>query len=553
MNTKKNLLLAVSATMLLASNAYAQFPSMVPAPQNIWQPAPQFQPKLERTHRWYALENEQNAEYWQNVDVSKLIICLKKGEHEQAIQELVAKYNLQVTGSNSMFPEVINFFGFSVPNSSKQKVLQIIKDAHKIAAIEYAEPESIIETQMCYSDDPYNYPNTGWEQWGNHAFWIDSAWCIAYKGGWGQWVGVIDNALDYTHPDIGVVYENDFADGDSDVKPDWTGKQYHGTHVTGIIGGKTNNGIGIAGVCNDTVFFIKAVKDGATTFDNAIVASAIMEMANQPKVRVINMSFGSTSSDASIEAACNYAWSQNKLLIAASGNNGKEETLYPANYNTVMAVGSVGYDLSTTSFVFSSSFSNYGSKQEISAAGGNGDGGPYDIWSTLPSNKYGRLSGTSMAAPMVAGVAALMFDVNPSLSNADARILLQQNVFDAGPIGRDKYYGYGIVCGWCAVNAAKEFKTPITPHAALQSINKNDFLMKLYPNPSEGKINIELTGNGVDTKVLIFNAIGERVWSDNIEAPQTVNADLSKYPSGIYFAIAKYDGKEEIERFSIIK
>ncbi len=551
---KTNTILLAAIILAFATTTTAQVinPALVPAPQSIWQPLPQFQPKEATTYRWYALENAQDKDYWDNVDITRLIICLNKGLDTQAVSGLVKKYGLLSTGKRSMFPDILNYYIYTVTNSSREKVLQIITEAKQNSAISCAEPEGIITEQTCYSNDPYNYPNAGWEQWGNHALWIDSAWCIVYKGGWGQWVGVIDNALDYTHPDIGVVYENDFADGDVDVKPDWTGRQTHGTHVTGIIGGKTNNGIGIAGVCNDTVFFIKAVKDGDTLFDTEAARLAILEMARFPKLRVINMSWGMLKANSMLEAACNYAWSQNKLLIAASGNNAKEQALYPANYDNVIAVGSVGYDISTTSVVFSP-FSNYSSKQEITAAGGNGDGGPYDIWSTLPSGKYGRMAGTSMAAPMVAGVAALMFDVNPSLSNADARNLLQHNVFDAGPVGWDKYYGFGIVCGWCAVNAAKEFKTPVTPHAAIQSVNTNNFGMKVYPNPSKGNINVELTGNGADTKLLIFNAIGEKVWSDNVGVSQTITADLSKYPSGFYFAIAKFDGKEEIGRFSIIK
>ena len=169
------------------------------------------------------------------------------------------------------------------------------------------------------------------------------------------------------------------------------------------------------------------------------------------------MSLGSLSPDATMHAACDYAYTNNKLLIASSGNDASNITRYPANYSSVVAVGATGVNTSTYVNTFASSYSNYGIKQEVSAPGGNADGSMWEIWSTYPSNSYNYLSGTSMSAPMVTGLASLMFDVMPTLTNVEARTLLQQSVFDLGTIGRDDYYGYGMICGWCAVYNAQHF------------------------------------------------------------------------------------------------
>lgn len=547
--------LLFASLLTIAAPSYGQMQPLTPVSHSAWQPLPQFQPKNQTTHHWYALENEQNGTYWQNVNVSRLIICLKTGQHVPAIQDLVIKYNLHVTDSNDMSPEIINFFEFAVPQSSKQKVLQIIKDAKLNAAVEYVEPEAIIKSQTCVPSDPALYPKTGWTAWSTYSTQIDSAWCLLTKGTWGQWIGVIDNALDYTHPDLGPILENDFADGDPDVFPDLTGTQNHGTHVTGIVAARINNALGIAGVANDTVCFIKAMKNYDTSFSNAAIIKAIIEMAKYPKLRVINMSFGSYSSNASIEAACDNAWANNKLLIASAGNDATTALHYPSNYNSVISVGSVGINPTTGLMTFSSAFSNYGNDQELTAPGGNGDGGIYDIVSTMPGNNYAYMAGTSMAAPMVTGLAALMFDINPSLTNAQARKILQQSVFDPTPSTPwDIYYGYGIICGWCAVQAARDFIAPPPSSSSEVFIsNKEGNTILIAPNPNNGKFDLWILDKNDDTQISIYNTVGKRVWAGTHDGENSISVDISEQPSGIYYAKIKTSGNEHTQRIAIVK
>lgn len=522
---------------------YAQQPLLppppVPAPKEAWQSLPQFQFEPESTPHWYALELENDSVYWANVDIGKIIICLKTGIGKGAINDLALKYGLLATKDTSMYPDIINFYSYRF-GGGKERLLRLIKDAKSNPSILYVEPESIIKSDACYPSDPYNYPNAGWMQWANHNTGIDSAWCTVLMGSIGQRIGIIDNACDYTHPDIRVIYGYDFADGDVDVRPDWTGTQTHGTHVTGIAGGKTNNSIGIAGVSNDTVYFAKAVSDGSTLFSNTAIVNAINDMSIRPQVRVINMSFRSLSPSATIHTACDNAYANNKLLIAASGNDTANITGYPANYSSVIAVGATGVNPSIPANVFASAYSNYGAKQEISAPGGNGDG-IWDIWSTVPSNSYSYMFGTSMAAPLVAGVASLMFDMMPTLTSVEARTILQQSVYDLGTTGWDMYYGYGMICGWCAVYHAQHF-CAIPTGLTSSSITATSAILNWYSATGSVSYNIRYKPTSSATWTYVTSAATSVTLSGLLPATnyefqvKTVcAADLSGYSSSAYF------------------
>jgi subtilisin family serine protease len=118
--------------------------------------------------------------------------------------------------------------------------------------------------------------------------------------------------------------------------------------------------------------------------------------------------------------------------VAASGNDGHQGISYPAALNECVAVGALGMD------GFRASFSNYGSQQELITPG-------VDIASTVPGGSIGLASGTSMASPQVAGVAALVLGTDTSLTAAKLRSILDVSAIDMGPQGRDIDYGYGLL------------------------------------------------------------------------------------------------------------
>ena len=225
--------------------------------------------------------------------------------------------------------------------------------------------------------------------------------------------------------------ENDINDryyGNNDVM---TGTPSHGTHCSGIIAAARNNGIGMNGVADNVrIMMVRAVPDGDE--HDKDIANAI-RYAVDNGAQVISMSFGKDFSPHKdwVDNAVKYAQSKNVLLVHAAGNDAKDiDTAY--NFpNPVFVDNSgrakdfitVGASGDATNGGFTASFSNYGKKEvDVFAPGVN-------IYSTLPGgNKYGDFSGTSMAAPVVAGIAALVLEYFPDLSAEQLKYVIENSV-----------------------------------------------------------------------------------------------------------------------------
>ncbi|MDD3437391.1 MAG: S8 family serine peptidase [Candidatus Gastranaerophilales bacterium] len=398
---------------------------------------------------WYAVENASNETYWNNVNCKKIIIELQKNYtlENGIIKDFLQKHSLTLVVEKSMFPELQNFYVFEVPNADKNKVLSIVENAKELGIILYAEPVGIFKQSSCEPNDPYYYS----QQWGPYVIMADSVWCY-FTGGSNNWLAIIDESVDWYHEDLynTVWYGYDFAMNDSDPSPEVG--QEHGTHVSGTVGATINNGLGVAGILNDTIYFAKVSTSSGELSDAAIV-NALNYIATIPQVRVINMSFGDEAPSSALETALQNAYNNGKLLIAAAGNDATSSPRYPAAYSIVISVSAVGVDAG--GYLIDASYSNYGSTIDVSAPGGEYSNG-FPIISTLPSNNYGGANwqGTSMAAPHVTGVAGLVFAINPLLTNSQARSIIEQQVFDLGSTGWDPLFGSGMVCAWCAFEEA---------------------------------------------------------------------------------------------------
>jgi len=198
---------------------------------------------------------------------------------------------------------------------------------------------------------------------------------------------------------------------------------HHGTHCAGIAAATLDNGKGIAGIARVNLMAEKVLNETGwgTEWD---VAQGIIH-ATDNNADIISLSLGGDDAQV-MEYACLYAWDNGSLLVAASGN---KET-YPAAYEIVIAVGAIDQNDQRCGF------SNWGPNLELVAPG-------IGILSTYPSNSYATLSGTSTAAPHVAGVAALVWSKYPFLTNHAVRDRLAQTADDLGAVGFDEYYGYG--------------------------------------------------------------------------------------------------------------
>lgn len=271
-------------------------------------------------------------------------------------------------------------------------------------------------------------------QWGMSKIRAPGAWDVSV-GSTLPVVAVIDSGVQYTHPDLQPnIWSNngevagDGIDNDGNGYVDdvngynWVSSNnnpdddnHHGTHVAGTIGAVGNNGFGVVGV-NHTVRIqcLKVLDDQGSGYTSDISSAVLYAAANG--ANVINMSLGGSSSDDVFEAAIQQAGQKGVLVVVAAGNEFSDNDItpaYPANYRLPNMISVAATDEDD----LLASFSNYGaSNVDIAAPGVN-------ILSTIP-NSYDSFSGTSMASPHVAGVAALIKAANSSLDYATIKSLI---------------------------------------------------------------------------------------------------------------------------------
>ena len=272
--------------------------------------------------------------------------------------------------------------------------------------VEYAEPNYIahaVETP----NDPYFS-----QQWGLTTINAPQAWDISH-GSSGVTVAIVDTGIDGTHPDLTgrVLAGYDFVSDRSLSAGADSDDNEHGTHVSGIVAASTGNGVGVAGVAWTASLLPVKVLDSSGSGTYSAVADGI-EYAADNGAKVINLSLGGSADSSVLDDAVNYAHAAGCLVVAAAGNSGSDAPFYPAACPNVMAVAA------TTSDGSVAYYSNYGSFLSVAAPGDY-------ILSTLPGGGYGYLSGTSMAAPHVSGLAALAWAVCPHDSNDHVRQVIE--------------------------------------------------------------------------------------------------------------------------------
>ncbi len=314
--------------------------------------------------------------------------------------------------------------------------------AEKVAEVEVSTlPDTPVYTNVMFyahvspSDDPLysssTTPEAGNYQWFHEAINSKAAWDMGADGS-GITVAVIDSGIDSSNTDLSssspTYVSSTYEDEESHVKYSITSAEDdhgHGTHCAGIIGGLDNSLGGLGVAPNASIMSIKALgKNGGGTLD--AVATAIRQAADSG-ADIISMSFGGKVNADVVSSAIDYAINKGVLCVASAGNDGESIDNYPAAYKEVIAVANYQKDGTLASS------SNYGGWVNIAAPGTN-------ILSTMPDDNsvylrqkgvfysrvtsgcsYGNLTGTSMACPMVAGVAALVWSKYPSLTASQVR------------------------------------------------------------------------------------------------------------------------------------
>jgi len=345
------------------------------------------------------------------------------------------------------------------PDLSQHVAIRLLKDD---PVVEFAEPNWIY-THQAKSNDTYYTNGSLWGMYGDdttpplnsYGSQADEAWAAGCTGSNSVYVGIIDEGIQFNHPDlIANVWTNSFdpvdgADNDGNGKIDdihgwdFSGNNKtiydgglqgiidsHGTHVAGTIAGKGGNNKGVAGVnWNTTYISAKFIGQNGGTTANAVKA---VDYITDVKIRhglnivATNNSWGGGGFSKALLDAINRGGDAGILFIAAAGNGGPDAVgdnndttpNYPSNYqctsngkdyDCVIAVAAIASDGSRASF------SNYGATTVDLGAPGSG------IWSTIPYNKYASFSGTSMATPHVTGAAALYASKNPGATAAQIK------------------------------------------------------------------------------------------------------------------------------------
>jgi len=306
-------------------------------------------------------------------------------------------------------------------------------------------------------------------------------------------IAVVDTGVDLNHPDLqaNLVAGYNFKDN-NDLPQDDNG---HGTNVAGVIAAVGNNRLGTSGILwNAKIMPLKAL-DKKGTGDEDTLGKAI-QYAVDNGAKIVVMSLGLHRYSPYMQDIVNYAEEHGVLLVAAAGNEGND-IKYPAAYKTVLAVGGIG---SSGAIVQES---NYGPELDLVA--------PWEVYTTALDGKYQVNYGTSMAAPQVAAVAAMVLAQHPDWKPAQVRNHLRHTAEDISVRGWDERTGYGLLRADLAVTTpytadmyepnnsrVTSAQLPID-HIVYGEMSRSDTDWFYLQAPYNGKVSVELTSLGAES------------------------------------------------------
>jgi subtilisin family serine protease len=356
------------------------------------------------------------------------------------------------------------------------------------------------------------------KQWALDKIRVDEAWAGSDYGQNSR-IAIIDVGFQSepeNHPDLyrdPGLYTYSFAFKQSSLEAD-SRCDSHGTHVAGIASALANNTEGIAGIAPLSGLLLLDVTGNDPDFpDCPIPLSTIIAAldwvagseSSGPNADVVNMSLGTNNYYKSFHDAVFQAFKQGVTVVAAAGNVATNPVLYPAAFPEVIAVSATG-PLDEIA-----SYSSTGPEILVSAPGGNSQVSLLNedaIYSTFydgTNHNYIYMQGTSMASPAVAGVAGLIYSLNPQLSPVDVANVLRWSSVDLAPAGWDETFGYGRIDALGAASQARTFK-PVKDSYRLTTSAGHDVLLSFdgafsLPNVPQGKVTFTVQsdddGNGV--------------------------------------------------------
>lgn len=337
-----------------------------------------------------------------------------------------------------LFSEELRTRDTFVVRVPKKQAAIIAKALEKNFFVEYAEEDFVAQAMEVPNDPLFS------DQWGLQKIEAPGAWDTTHGSG-NVDIAIVDTGINNTHPDLSskIVASVNCTASASCPNVSTSDPYGHGTHVAGIASAVNNNSKGGAGISWDgRLMSVKVLSDNGSGY-YSWVANGIY-WATDNGAEVINLSLGGTSSSRTLRNAINYAWNNGVLVVAAAGNYGWSFRTYPAYYSNTIAVAATDEDDDIASF------SNYGSWVDVAAPG-------VSILSAYEDG-YEEMSGTSMSAPFVTGLAALIFGQNPGWDNHTVRNQIESTADEIE--GTGFYWAHGRINACNAVSCEGEPNPP---------------------------------------------------------------------------------------------
>jgi subtilisin family serine protease len=428
----------------------------------------------------------------------EIVVKFRSGAGGKTLQQIAQTYTAQAQAEPTLAQ-----LGVAVLKVPEDRLLEVLAALNRDPAVAYAEPNYLLSVPLVEAPAPTPAPASALfrfyfplaakdgstaSRFPNDPFWPSQygpmnvqalqAWNVT-TGSNSVVIAVIDSGVDLNHPDLaGKVWTNPGEsgggresngiddDGDGYVD-DWRGwdfvakdndpqdKYGHGTHVAGIAAAASNNGVGIAGMAWGPRIMVLRVLNSIGTGEESDVATAILWAVNHG-ARIVNLSLGGPVPSKLMEDAVNEAYARGVTVVAAAGNEAGQGVIYPAVYPQAIAVASVGITYTV------SSFSSFGPEVDVAAPG---ESVFSTYWTAAEGSTYRAMSGTSMAAPHVSGIAALLASL-PQFDTPDKiRAALELAARDEGDPGWDELYGWGVVQAYSAllIVPSQITPTPVPP------------------------------------------------------------------------------------------
>ncbi len=432
----------------------------------------------------------------------------KNTEPNYVPDRLLVKFKKDV--SESQQKKILADKGAVIENEISQikvKILKVPKNAlnaiesafQKNSAIEYVEKDFLLEPTIIPNDPEFS------KQWHLSKIKGPEAWDIT-KGSQSVPIAILDTGIDSNHSDLSgkLLPGYNFYDNNNNLS-DVCG---HGTKVAGSAAAITNNGLGVAGVSWESpIIPIKVTDPNCFAYYSTLTKGIIFAADNGAKVA--NISFAVFDGKALTDAAT-YMYNKGGWVVASAGNSGKLENLNDNPY--LISVSS------TDSNDNASSFSSSGPYVDFAAPGSS-------IYTTTNGGSYGYTSGTSFSSPITAGLIALMFSHDPTLTPAKAYDVLKQSSVDLGTSGYDYNFGWGRINAYAAIQELAS--TPIDNIPPNVSIT----------NPIEGStvsgtitVDVSATDNDKVSKVELY--VDSQLQSQKTNSPYSFSLDTTKFANG---------------------